>query len=1471
MRRGGKRVAERDHDGGPPRDAPQRAVGAAKLTRSGASDVPRSPWCGKLTRAQSEDHVRPADALRYANWMLSAERGWAAVNRRATEDGAEPDLGALASAFAYLAEARATQRLPDELALHLGEAFGVEARGLRIHTDEAAAAAAALLHARAFTVGADLYFAAGAYDPTSESGVELIAHEVAHVAQHQRGLVQGAAGEVSRPSDSHEHQADELARRFLRERARRRSTEAPPPTAERDDLWGGQAPRRIEAATLRAPAAFAASGPAARAEEALAAAPLLRKPAPPTRKANVAAAPPLETVVDLLGKPTFEPTPEVASHLEKAGAAGAAVRVKLGSLSPVAILRVKKSKGRYITLEDQPQLVPLAHSLFVPVSGLVPVVRVQIGATHANAITGHAALEASPGSASALSRALGRHPEAIGLAGFELPHLVLENRLENGTLTLGARATTFELGGWVQGQLSFGLTNHITTFEATANIHARGLKDAELHLQRDAQGNVRGSAALSVHLGDKFTGAATASYADGDVQIKGELAYRSEKLTGALGLMVADVAQADQLIRAQLDPAGVLPIAGTGGTRDARPPQSAKGKKGERGIAGWGELDFAFTDWLVGKALVAYGPSGHLTVLGKIAPPRRLDLMRDPKRIMQPILPQTNVEASYGIPHLADIHVGIGVSLNATAELGPIYMTDLAVEGLYSTDPTVMNAFSITGDLRAQAHAGLALDVKGYAGLRVLKHSVNVGAGIQGEAGIRAHAEARPTLGYREVASPTAGKQGEYYLKGHLEMAAQPVLALGGRLFVELDSPWWSPAPDKTWEWPIGSLEYPLPTQLGVGADLDYVVGSGQWPDLKLSNPSFDPHQFVDTMMANRLPRKTSQAGDQVKQGTWQGVAPTKPTAPPPSVPRRAVAEPKAPTGAGPGKPRHGQQTPEEKKNVPKSADVAARWAAGMEALGELRKRSESDPETAIELQQHLAQLKARHGFTRLTAERAGDLWLVDAAMNPEKKDIPIQADPREKTTSKLDEGGGQEELKIKSLVEPRPATIEAEGALVADLAKATTGQVLVDRRVDAKTAVHQILREHKDARFDKTTGTLTLPAVVAPRPDAPLATVAADLAKQTGVSRITVAKDDDGITLRGEVNPWTPLAKVQSNIKGTAERLQLAEAVEEFHDEFAADQWMKHFGLGARQTRNDLKAAQEMEPARIIKTERGRYQLEESSWRKLKDDIVGRFKLTARREITVSTFAIEEIAMFCENDQKLPKERGEYRDNDKMTKVFDVLVREQVVRQTSRRRWEFTPVPAQRFLPAGWTGAEVRARYFENGSGFSNERARICSAVCAEVVAVISLYERAEDALSRGRAAEHDEIKRRADLQWDELRDNEKVSRDHRKFPADAASKAMYSSISTYHADHIEPLAWLWEHRGFNNVDHAKRLKKCGSAKNLRGMWGPDNCGKGARGPDGKIGEYMRMPWVGPLFTGPTDTGDMMDAGYGDQFRLCL
>ncbi len=63
----------------------------------------------------------------------------------------------------------------------LGHDFG----SVRIHTDATAARSAADVSARAWTVGSNVAFAEGAYQPTSTAGEELLAHELAHVVQQR--------------------------------------------------------------------------------------------------------------------------------------------------------------------------------------------------------------------------------------------------------------------------------------------------------------------------------------------------------------------------------------------------------------------------------------------------------------------------------------------------------------------------------------------------------------------------------------------------------------------------------------------------------------------------------------------------------------------------------------------------------------------------------------------------------------------------------------------------------------------------------------------------------------------------------------------------------------------------------------------------------------------------------------------------------------------------------------------------------------------------------------------------------------------------------------------------------------------------------------------------------------------------------------------------------------------------------------
>jgi len=61
--------------------------------------------------------------------------------------------------------------------------FGAPLDGVRVHADSEAAALSRELEARAFTVGSDVFFAEGQYNPHSTEGQALLAHEVTHVGQ----------------------------------------------------------------------------------------------------------------------------------------------------------------------------------------------------------------------------------------------------------------------------------------------------------------------------------------------------------------------------------------------------------------------------------------------------------------------------------------------------------------------------------------------------------------------------------------------------------------------------------------------------------------------------------------------------------------------------------------------------------------------------------------------------------------------------------------------------------------------------------------------------------------------------------------------------------------------------------------------------------------------------------------------------------------------------------------------------------------------------------------------------------------------------------------------------------------------------------------------------------------------------------------------------------------------------------------
>jgi len=98
-------------------------------------------------------------------------------------------------------------------------AFGQSFDGVRVHSDSQASKSAESVGANAYTVGSDMVFRSGQYDPGSAAGQRTIAHELSHVVQQSQGPVDGtdAPGgiKVSDPGDRFERAAEHQADRVM--------------------------------------------------------------------------------------------------------------------------------------------------------------------------------------------------------------------------------------------------------------------------------------------------------------------------------------------------------------------------------------------------------------------------------------------------------------------------------------------------------------------------------------------------------------------------------------------------------------------------------------------------------------------------------------------------------------------------------------------------------------------------------------------------------------------------------------------------------------------------------------------------------------------------------------------------------------------------------------------------------------------------------------------------------------------------------------------------------------------------------------------------------------------------------------------------------------------------------------------------------------------------------------------------------
>jgi len=607
---------------------------------------------------------------------------------------------------------------------------------------------------------------------------------------------------------------------------------------------------------------------------------------------------------------------------------------------------------------------------------------------------GYASLTPGGGDANDWLQTLQKNADLLGGLGLKVNNLPKPvNEYANGKFTLGVKDLKVEVGGFLNANFNLLLEDAgAPKIDATGDVNIKGLVKGQLNLN-NAQGRLAGQVSLGVDY-KEFSGLAIIKLnPDGSVDVGGRASYNKNKLSGEVQFVSTDSESANKFARDAIAAAGGKENVQESTAPPPPVPAPKPGKK-ERALAATGLLAFNLTEWFAGTVNVVVDGKGNLTVVGKIAPPAEIRLFEE--KPFDKELIKFEAKAYYGIPVVGNLNLFANISLHALARLGPAKIYQIEILGTYSTDPEIQKNIQIAGSINVSAYAGLRLRAEGGAGVEILDHDLKFGIGLQADVGVKAYADARPTVGWRDP--------GVFYISGTLELVAQPMVGLGGDFFIALETPWWSPLSDDRWTWPLFSKEWPLTDPIGINASLkEYVFGSGKVPEIELKPPQFDPSKFMTSMVDKTLPDKAGGQG--AGHGTFKEDGTVhKPEIPPKKpAPKKADAKP-----AKKGAPLKGGKSAAPDAKAAKDKDSGKILQNAAKPLAALKGRAAM---TRSELNQELAKIKAQVSGIDFNVQVKGDKWSVTPkAGGKAGKEIQLAA----KDPGKQDKKNGRTDQKKK-------------------------------------------------------------------------------------------------------------------------------------------------------------------------------------------------------------------------------------------------------------------------------------------------------------------------------------------------------------------------------------------------------------------------------------------------------------------------
>ncbi|MDX8553691.1 DUF4157 domain-containing protein [Tenacibaculum sp. 1B UA] len=682
--------------------------------------------------------------------------------------------------------------LPSNTQNEMESGFGADFSGVRVHNDSNAVQMNQELGSQAFTNGNDIYFNEGKYNPESDSGKHLLAHELTHTVQQgaspASNNVQKSEGETDTVTLVAPTQAVDITNGL-----------------QLSDDWLAYIEQESRTRNF---------------------------------DVNVKIGTQFEGTIKIrkLGRP----------------AEGQSQKFELTSTS----------NNNYLNVRGMTFLNPLRDAGVFPI-----LVLSRFGEEQSTTgfLSVRAGEEVVPNVLGIIHK-INENLEAMSFLGLSPIEVAegLENRFENGGLNFRANNLSANIDGYIEATGSLGITDSNLSFELNSTVDIAGLASGEFNVARGADGKLSGQASIGADIAN-VSASLNVEYDDGAVTIQGTGRMNSDKFSGEITLLVTDATRSRQMMHAAL---GVESMDQEAEASANQEQATVSKTKDNQVLAGWGEVQATITPWLEGTAKVGIDNEGHVTIVGEIVVPDEIELME--QRGKKVDIFQVEIRAGYGIPLVGQVFLFASIGMFANAGFGPLVLKNVGFTGTYSTDPSVLQEFNITGTLGINAFAVLGLEAEAGVGVTLIGHDVKAGVNVTAAAGLRAYAEATPTFEYKEEASPEGGKVGESRLKGHFEAAAQLFLQLSGALFYELDSPWWSPAPDGREEYPLGEVQYPIGDSLGIGADVDWLVGGEEPPELTMSPVEFDADKFTADVMADPPPRSMGDS-ESSPEGEWQG------------------------------------------------------------------------------------------------------------------------------------------------------------------------------------------------------------------------------------------------------------------------------------------------------------------------------------------------------------------------------------------------------------------------------------------------------------------------------------------------------------------------------------------------------------------------------------------------------------------------